>query len=85
MEHEKPEIKFALEEDMDKLIMMAACGLDCGSCEIRLAATDPAAAKVVVDWFRKEGWLKEDEGIEQAIKGSMLCGSSANAMSYCTI
>jgi hypothetical protein len=62
-----------LEEDMDKPIMMAACGLDCGSCEIRLAATDPAAAKVVVDWFRKEGWLKEDEGIERAIERNMLC------------
>lgn len=58
MKHEKPETKFALEEDIDKLIMMAACGVDCGSCEICLAAKDPVAAQVVVDWFRKEGWLK---------------------------
>jgi hypothetical protein len=54
-------------------IMMAACGLDCGSCAIRLAPADPAAAKVVVDWFREEGWLAEDEGMAQVIERKMYC------------
>ena len=53
--------------------MMAACGLDCGSCEIRLAPTDPAAAKVVVDWFKSRGWLSEGEGMPQVIERKMYC------------
>jgi hypothetical protein len=53
--------------------MMAACGLDCGSCEIRLAPTDPAAAKVVVDWFKRQGWLSESEGMAQVIERKMYC------------
>jgi len=62
-----------MEAKMDKPVMMAACGLDCGKCEIRLASTDAAAAKSVVDWFRENGWLKQDEGIEIAIEKNMLC------------
>ena len=60
---------------MDKPDMMAACGLDCGKCEIRLASTDTStsAAKSVVDWFKENGWLKQDEGIEVAIARNMLC------------
>jgi hypothetical protein len=53
--------------------MIAACGLDCGSCEIRLAPTDPTAARVVVDWFQKQGWLSPDEGMAQVIERKMVC------------
>jgi hypothetical protein len=53
--------------------MMAACGLDCGSCEIRLAPEDPAAARVVVDWFKQQGWLAEDEGLAQVLERGMIC------------
>ncbi|MBN1659481.1 MAG: DUF3795 domain-containing protein [Anaerolineae bacterium] len=56
-----------------KSAMMAACGLDCGTCEIRLAPTDPAAARVVVDWFRRQGWLAEGEGMAQVIERKMFC------------
>ncbi|HSJ53773.1 MAG TPA: DUF3795 domain-containing protein [Anaerolineae bacterium] len=52
---------------------MAACGLDCGSCEIRLAPADAAAAQVVVDWFRSQGWLAEGEGMAQVIERKMYC------------
>ncbi len=52
---------------------IAACGLDCESCEIRLAPKDPAAAKVLIDWFKKEGWLSEGEGMEQVIERKMYC------------
>ncbi|MFN2243353.1 MAG: DUF3795 domain-containing protein [Anaerolineae bacterium] len=54
-------------------IMTAACGLDCGSCEIRLAPTDPAAAKVVVSWFRQQGWLAAGEGMAQVMARKMYC------------
>lgn len=53
--------------------MIAACGLDCGSCEIRLAPTNPDAAKVVIDWFKRKGWLADGEGIEQVIDRKMYC------------
>ena len=53
--------------------MMAACGLDCGTCEIRLAPADPAAAKVVIDWFRQQGWLSEEEGMPEVIERKMYC------------
>jgi hypothetical protein len=53
--------------------MMAVCGLDCGTCEIRLAPTDPEAAEVVVAWFREMGWLDEHEGIAEIIERGMYC------------
>jgi hypothetical protein len=53
--------------------MIAACGLDCTSCEIRLAPTDPAAAKAVIDWFKRQGWLSDGEGMAQAIERKMYC------------
>ena len=53
--------------------MMAACGLDCGSCEIRTAPNEPDAAQCLVAWFKKEGWLKEDEGINEVIERRMYC------------
>jgi hypothetical protein len=53
--------------------MMAVCGLDCGTCDIRRAPTDPDSAQVVVAWFRKMGWLEEDEGIVEVIERRMYC------------
>ncbi len=58
---------------MNRGTMIAACGLDCGSCEIRRAPTNPDAARVIVDWFRKRGWLSDDEGMEQVIERRMYC------------
>lgn len=53
--------------------MIATYGLDCESCEIMLAPTDPDGAKVVVDWFKREGWLLDSEGMTQAIERKMYC------------
>jgi hypothetical protein len=53
--------------------MMAVCGLDCGTCEIRLAPVNPDAAEVVVHWFREMGWLEEGEGIAEVIERGMVC------------
>jgi hypothetical protein len=53
--------------------MISVCGLDCGACDIRKAPRDPEAGKRIVAWFKKEGWLKENEGIDEAIKKGMYC------------
>lgn len=53
--------------------LVAVCGLDCGSCDIRLVPTDPEAAGRVVAWFRDMGWLEENEGVAEIIKRSMYC------------
>jgi hypothetical protein len=53
--------------------MMGACGLNCSSCEIRLAPEDTAAAKVVIDWFKSQGWLSEGEGMEEVLQRKMYC------------
>jgi hypothetical protein len=53
--------------------MMAACGLDCGTCEIRLAPSDPAAARTIVDWFRRQGWLAAGEGMAEVVARKMYC------------
>lgn len=52
---------------------LAACGLDCEACEIRLAPFDPDAAEVVTKWFRSQGWLADDEDIPELIEHKMLC------------
>lgn len=53
--------------------MIAVCGLDCGSCDIRRVPTDPEAAQRVVAWFKEMGWLEEDEGVSEVIQRSMYC------------
>jgi hypothetical protein len=53
--------------------MMAACGLDCGPCQIRTAPTDPKAAEALLKWFRSQGWLEDGEGMEQVIERKMYC------------
>lgn len=53
--------------------MIAVCGIDCGSCDIRRAPDDSEAADNIVAWFKKEGWLKEDEGIKEVIERGMYC------------
>jgi hypothetical protein len=34
--------------------MLAACGLDCGKCDIFKAANDSEVARRIADWFKKE-------------------------------
>jgi hypothetical protein len=53
--------------------MIAVCGLDCGSCDIRRVPTDPEAAQRVVAWFKEMGWLEKDEGVSEVIQRSMYC------------
>ena len=53
--------------------MIAACGLDCAVCDIRLVPTDEQAAQRIVGWFRSMGWLKENEGVPEIIDRKMYC------------
>jgi hypothetical protein len=53
--------------------MIAVCGIDCRSCDIRKVPEDPEAAARVIAWFRKEEWLKENEGLKEIIDRSMYC------------
>lgn len=52
---------------------IAVCGLNCGSCDIRKVPEDPDAAQCVVAWFKKEGWLQEDEGVDEVLEQGMYC------------
>jgi len=53
--------------------MTACCGLDCESCEIRQLPFDQESARVVVDWFHRQGWLKPEEGAAEALERRMYC------------
>lgn len=52
---------------------MAACGLNCEPCEIRLAPFDTTAAEVVIEWFKNQGWLAESESMPEVIERKLFC------------
>lgn len=52
---------------------IAACGLNCETCEIRLAPFDTQAAEVVIKWFKSQGWLSGEEGMPEVIERKMYC------------
>lgn len=56
-----------------ELQMMAVCGLDCSTCDIRRIPLDDQVAQRMVAWFKQMGWIKEDEGIAQVLKRKMYC------------
>ncbi len=58
---------------MNEIQMMAVCGLDCGSCDIRLVPSDPDATQRVLAWFHEMAWLEEDEGVAEIIEREMTC------------
>ena len=53
--------------------MLAACGLDCGPCPIRRIPFDAGAAEKMITWFKQMGWLKESEGVAEAVERGMYC------------
>ena len=59
--------------DAQEVGMMAPCGLDCETCDVRLVTSDPKAARRVVAWFRRMEWLDEDEGVEEIVDRGMYC------------
>ncbi|MCL2396676.1 MAG: DUF3795 domain-containing protein [Defluviitaleaceae bacterium] len=59
---------------MEKL-RLAACGIDCAECaQYKVTMKqDLAAAELLVDWFKSQGWIGEDEGAEAVMKKAPLC------------
>jgi hypothetical protein len=45
--------------------MAAVCGLDRSQCPVLSASLrNGEAAELLADWWRREGWLHEDEGAD---------------------
>ncbi|MEE9517110.1 MAG: DUF3795 domain-containing protein [Candidatus Adiutricales bacterium] len=53
--------------------LIAVCGVDCAQCPLLNADTDAGAARNLVPWFRKEGWLKEDEDVTEIMQRGPYC------------
>ena len=54
--------------------VIAVCGLDCSACPIHLASLgDVDAAQLLVGWWKDEGWLKEDEGVDEVLTRGPHC------------
>ena len=53
--------------------IVAVCGLECGKCNLFLAANDEKEAETLVGWFRQQGWLKENEGAAEIMARGPYC------------
>lgn len=63
----------ALKQSSSQTGSTSACGIDCSTCVIKLAPSDPSAAVEAIEWFRQQGWLKPYEGLEEVIERKMYC------------
>ena len=52
---------------------IAACGLDCTTCDLYLMVTDETIQFKMLGWFRSQGWLAEGEGMETVLAKGMYC------------
>ncbi len=53
--------------------LIGACGVDCETCDIWKLPFDAEAAERMVAWYRQQGWLKEHEGVADALERKMYC------------
>jgi hypothetical protein len=53
--------------------MLGACGLDCTPCSIRQIPLDADAAGDAIRWYKQMGWLKESDGVAEAVERGMYC------------
>ncbi|MCL2055871.1 MAG: DUF3795 domain-containing protein [Oscillospiraceae bacterium] len=54
---------------------MAACGIDCSECgsyKVTMYGEMEAAA-LLVDWYRSQGWIGENEGAAAVLNKNPLC------------
>lgn len=53
----------------------AACGIDCAACgQYKVTMhKDLKAAESMVDWFKSQGWIGENEGPEAILAKAPLC------------
>ena len=69
---------------MNKL-KLAACGIDCNECASYKVTMeqDMNAAERLVEWYRSQKWIGENEGAEVVIKTAPLCRGCWNSNDDC--
>jgi hypothetical protein len=69
---------------MNKL-KLAACGIDCNECGQYKATMkhDIKAAESLVEWFKSQGWIGQNENAEAVMKKSPLCKGCWNITDDC--
>jgi len=66
-------------------LRLAACGIDCSKCASYLVTMnrDVKAAEMLVEWYRGQKWIMEDEGAEEIINKAPLCKGCWNSDAKC--
>ena len=69
---------------MDEL-RIAACGIDCAECASYKVTIehDLQAAELLVEWYKGQGWIGENEGAEAVMKKAPLCKGCWNTTDDC--
>ena len=67
------------------MLRMAACGMDCSACASYKATVDNdmEAAEALVEWYKRQGWIGEDEGAAAILMKNPLCKGCWNASEDC--
>lgn len=60
---------------MNEGTLISVCGLDCSVCPLYNIPTNKKVAENMISWFKKEKWLKEDEGLKEVLEKGMYCKS----------
>ena len=66
-------------------LRMAACGIDCSECaQYKVTMkNDMKEAELLVDWFKSQGWIRENDGAEAVVKKAPLCKGCWNITDDC--
>jgi len=66
-------------------LRMAACGIDCSQCASYKVTMehDINAAESLVEWYRGQGWIGENEGAEAVMTKVPLCKGCWNVTDDC--
>jgi len=66
-------------------LRIAACGIDCAECASYKVAIehDLKAAELLVEWYKGQGWIGENEGAEAVMKKAPLCKGCWNTTDDC--
>ena len=64
---------------------MAACGVDCAECASYKVTMehDMKAAESLVEWYRGQGWIGENEGAGAVMRNNPLCKGCWNITGDC--
>jgi len=66
-------------------LKLAACGIDCSECASYKVTMnqDLKAAESLVEWYKGQGWIGKNEGVEAIIKKTPLCKGCWNITEDC--